>query len=224
MAVQTRSVTGAVKSPPVAMTERATSGDFPGLVLYYYDVFSRGQEFMGIEPDPAWIALAHDYLRRCGRFRLKLATSSLMDGSDSHDAVETSREFHLQWEGEVTSITIERGKFPTLPVFLPPHLVDLSVYVGFGEIDLDHIRTLFGREKATRNFLEQVALVLGKKFHLEDWSLDSPLHVALTSGWEFKEDPLRAILARDDRSQIHGPGGTITTIYRLEVIFEHDPL
>jgi hypothetical protein len=76
------------------------TGHFPGLVLHYYEIFSRGKEFLGYEPEADMVALAVDYIRRCGRFRFKLATSFAQDDSQDifEDAIETTREFHLQWE------------------------------------------------------------------------------------------------------------------------------
>jgi hypothetical protein len=77
------------------------SGDFPGLIAYYLGAFARFGLF-GLAPSSDQVALAHRYLRRCGRFRLKLATSWLFEddaGRGAYDeAIETSREFHLRWE------------------------------------------------------------------------------------------------------------------------------
>jgi hypothetical protein len=76
------------------------SGDFPGLTLYYAGVFARF-EYLGVEPTPDHVTLAQDYLHRCGRYRLRIATSWLVEGEPGgwyDEAMETSREFYVQWE------------------------------------------------------------------------------------------------------------------------------
>ena len=74
--------------------------NFPGLLQYYYDVFSRGQQFLGYDPEGDMLDLATGYLTRCGRFRFTLSTSWRWD-DPFHPwitKIETTREFTLQWE------------------------------------------------------------------------------------------------------------------------------
>jgi hypothetical protein len=75
----------------------AKTGDFPSLALYLFELLVRADTSLGVPPTADSIGLAHDYLRRCGRWRLHLTTSMEEHGNDVivHD---TTREFYLQWQ------------------------------------------------------------------------------------------------------------------------------
>jgi hypothetical protein len=78
----------------------AESGDFPGLVAYYLDAFTRAEQFFGINPSDDWVALAIGYLKRCGRWRFDLSTSldEVSTAQNWDRSLDTSREFYLQWQ------------------------------------------------------------------------------------------------------------------------------
>jgi hypothetical protein len=126
-----------------------TYGDFPGLVLYYYGVFVRNEHFLGVEPQPAQVTLAHDYLRRCGRWRLKVSTSELdNDRIDYFDMeAETTREFFLEWQ----------------PGNAWWGLIG-STITGHGEIDVSKFRLGSNCRPRTRTSIETVGEVTGMRF------------------------------------------------------------
>lgn len=74
------------------------SGDFPSLAAYYLTFFERAHLLAGADSHEH-ISTASDYLQRCGRWRVKLATT--IDDQDVGIAPyhnEATREFHVQWQ------------------------------------------------------------------------------------------------------------------------------
>lgn len=78
----------------------AETGEFPALGVFYLTMLTRNERAFDVPPTPGAIALATEYLRRCGRWRLKANTTNIDDDHvlrQLHHAEDT-REFFLQWE------------------------------------------------------------------------------------------------------------------------------
>jgi hypothetical protein len=73
------------------------TGEFPQLAVYYLSFF-RKEDILGVEPSQEHIQLAHDYLGRCGRWRVKVATTLIQTAYDWFDHHEATREFFAQWK------------------------------------------------------------------------------------------------------------------------------
>ena len=78
----------------------AAYGEFRALAAYFLTFFQQ-LTFLGIpEPKAEHLRLAVGYLSRCGRWRVRLATTLLDISSLSHDSyhLEATREFYVQWQ------------------------------------------------------------------------------------------------------------------------------
>ena len=75
------------------------TGEFPQLAVYYLSFF-RTVGILDAEPAPEHIQLAQGYLGRCGRWRVKVATTIIDDNpaADWYDHHEATREFFAQWK------------------------------------------------------------------------------------------------------------------------------
>jgi hypothetical protein len=79
----------------------ARFGDFYDTAVFFYDTLQR-TVILGSEPSQEHIALAQEYLRRCGRWRLRVTTVSIITsdlgpvGEEVAD-YQSTREFHVQW-------------------------------------------------------------------------------------------------------------------------------
>ena len=75
-----------------------TDGDFGASAAYFLRFF-RHESLLGVEPKAEHLTLADGYLKRCGRWRIRLATT-VIDDAPPVDAthLEATREFYLQWQ------------------------------------------------------------------------------------------------------------------------------
>ena len=77
----------------------AAYGDFRTSAAYFLTFFQRLSVFGIEDPKPEHLDLAVDYLSRCGRWRVRLATTLIDDSAVMHDSyhLEATRQFYVQW-------------------------------------------------------------------------------------------------------------------------------
>jgi hypothetical protein len=73
-------------------------GDFRGFLAYIFEGFVRSTDITGNPPDESVVALAHEYLKRCGHWRVTINTSEILDSENEYQQFEFARTFDLRWQ------------------------------------------------------------------------------------------------------------------------------
>ena len=76
------------------------TGDLPAMAAYFFASFRQAEVFIGVAPTAEHIALAHGYLRRCGRYRatVKLDVPQVVSFENFQGKERFSLEVELEWK------------------------------------------------------------------------------------------------------------------------------
>jgi hypothetical protein len=159
------------------------TGDFPALAVYFLSFF-RQLQIMNAEVTGEYESLAQDYLKKCGRWRVRLSLSyeEPVYINAKYRQSETTREFHVEWKPgdgpfgiggstidghgpvETTSISYTQNCTPTISGISSTRDAQARItYLSFDHFEVPIVRARIPAQPAKLS----LAVNLGSAFHVD---------------------------------------------------------